>query len=59
MNALGQLQLLVRIQLVLLLAMKKMSASFFYYKARPELQNQYDLNTNMMFRYISGTGAEG
>jgi hypothetical protein len=30
-----------------------------YYKARPELQNQYDLNTNMMLRYLSGTGAEG
>ena len=35
---------------------KKVSS---YYKARPELQNQYDLNTNMMLRYISGTGAEG
>lgn len=30
-----------------------------YYKARPELQNEYDLNTNMMLRYLSGTGAEG
>lgn len=30
-----------------------------YYKARPELQNQYDLNTNMMLRYLSETGAEG
>jgi len=30
-----------------------------YYKANPELQNQYDLNTNMMLRYLSGTGAKG
>lgn len=30
-----------------------------YYKERPELQNEYDLNTNMMLRYLSGTGAEG
>ena len=35
---------------------KKVSS---YYRERPELQNQYDLNTNMMLRYISGTGAEG
>lgn len=30
-----------------------------YYKKRPELQNEYDLNTNMMLRYLSGTGAKG
>jgi hypothetical protein len=30
-----------------------------YYGARPQLPNQYDLNTNMMLRYLSGIGAEG
>ena len=30
-----------------------------FYKKRPNLQNEYDLNTNMMLRYLSGTGAEG
>lgn len=30
-----------------------------FYKTNPDLQNQYDLNTNMMLRYLSGTGAEG
>jgi len=38
---------------------KDVSKVASYYKERPELQNQYDLNTNMMLRYISGTGAEG
>ena len=30
-----------------------------HYQRNPDLQNEYDLNTNMMLRYISGTGAEG
>lgn len=30
-----------------------------HYQSNPDLQNEYDLNTNMMLRYISGTGAEG
>jgi len=30
-----------------------------YYKQYPDAQNQYDLNTNLFLRYLSGTGAEG
>jgi len=30
-----------------------------YYQQNPYEQNEYDLNTNMMLRYLSGTGAEG
>ena len=30
-----------------------------YYQQNPSLQNQYDLNTNMFLRYLSGTGAKG
>lgn len=30
-----------------------------FYKANPDLQNQYDLNTNLFLRYLSGTGTEG
>jgi hypothetical protein len=30
-----------------------------YYQQNPNLQNQYDLNTNMFLRYLSGTGAKG
>lgn len=30
-----------------------------YYQQNPDQQNEYDLNTNMMLRYLSGTGAEG
>lgn len=30
-----------------------------YYQRNPDQQNEYDLNTNMMLRYLSGTGAEG
>lgn len=29
-----------------------------YYAANPDIQNEYDLNTNMFLRYLSGTGAE-
>lgn len=28
-----------------------------YYAANPDIQNEYDLNTNMFLRYLSGTGA--
>lgn len=27
-----------------------------YYAANPDIQNEYDLNTNMFLRYLSGTG---
>jgi len=30
-----------------------------YYSQYPGMQNEYDLNTNMFLRYLSGTGAEG
>lgn len=30
-----------------------------FYKANPDLQNQYDLNTNLFLRYLSGTGTDG
>jgi hypothetical protein len=30
-----------------------------YYSQYPGMQNEFDLNTNMFLRYISGTGAEG
>ncbi len=30
-----------------------------YYAQHPEMQNEFDLNTNMFLRYLSGTGAEG
>jgi hypothetical protein len=30
-----------------------------YYSQYPEMQNEFDLNTNMFLRYLSGTGAEG
>lgn len=30
-----------------------------YYAQNPEVQNEYDLNTNLFLRYLSGTGAEG
>jgi len=30
-----------------------------YYAQYPEMQNEFDLNTNMFLRYLSGTGAEG
>jgi hypothetical protein len=30
-----------------------------YYAQNPGLQNEFDLNTNMFLRYLSGTGAEG
>jgi hypothetical protein len=30
-----------------------------HYQQNPAQQNEYDLNTNMMLRYLSGTGAEG
>ena len=30
-----------------------------FYKTNPDLQNQYDLNTNLFLRYLSGTGTEG
>lgn len=29
-----------------------------YYKQYPDIQNEYDLNTNMFLRYLSGTGAD-
>ena len=29
-----------------------------YYAANPDIQNEYDLNTNMFLRYLSGTGAD-
>lgn len=37
-------------------AIKRVSS---YYANFPNLQNQYDLNTNLFLRYLSGTGAEG
>ena len=37
-------------------AVKKVSG---YYAQNPEMQNEFDLNTNMFLRYLSGTGAEG
>ena len=30
-----------------------------YYAQYPEMQNEFDLNTNMFLRYLSGTGADG
>jgi hypothetical protein len=30
-----------------------------YYAQYPETQNEFDLNTNMFLRYLSGTGADG
>lgn len=30
-----------------------------YYAQNPDIQNEYDLNTNLFLRYLSGTGAEG
>jgi len=30
-----------------------------YYSQYPGMQNEFDLNTNMFLRYLSGTGAEG
>jgi hypothetical protein len=30
-----------------------------YYRSFPDVTNEYDLNTNMFLRYLSGTGAEG
>lgn len=30
-----------------------------YYAQNPAVQNEYDLNTNLFLRYLSGTGAEG
>jgi len=29
-----------------------------YYKQYPDMQNEFDLNTNMFLRYLSGTGAD-
>ena len=37
-------------------AVKKVSQ---YYAQYPEMQNEFDLNTNMFLRYLSGTGADG
>ena len=37
-------------------AVKKVSR---YYSQYPEMQNEFDLNTNMFLRYLSGTGADG
>lgn len=37
-------------------AVKKVSG---YYSQYPEMQNEFDLNTNMFLRYLSGSGAEG
>jgi hypothetical protein len=37
-------------------AIKKVSN---YYSQYPGMQNEFDLNTNMFLRYLSGTGAEG
>ena len=37
-------------------AVKKVSE---YYAQYPEMQNEFDLNTNMFLRYLSGTGADG
>lgn len=37
-------------------AVKKVSK---YYAKYPEMQNEFDLNTNMFLRYLSGTGADG
>lgn len=37
-------------------ALQKLSG---YYSQYPSLQNEFDLNTNLFLRYISGTGAEG
>lgn len=37
-------------------AVKKVSE---YYSQYPEMQNEFDLNTNMFLRYLSGTGADG
>ena len=37
-------------------AVKKVSG---YYAQNPEMQNEFDLNTNMFLRYLSGTGADG
>lgn len=30
-----------------------------YYAQYPEMQNEFDLNTNLFLRYLSGTGADG
>ena len=30
-----------------------------YYKQFPDVTNEYDLNTNMFLRYLSGVGSEG
>jgi len=30
-----------------------------FYRTNPDLQNEYDLNTNLILRYLSGTGAKG
>ena len=37
-------------------AVKKVSE---YYAQYPEMQNEFDLNTNMFLRYLSGTGSDG
>ena len=37
-------------------AVKKVSE---YYSQYPEMQNEFDLNTNMFLRYLSGTGSDG
>lgn len=37
-------------------AVKKVSE---YYAQYPEMQNEFDLNTNMFLRYLSGTGSAG
>lgn len=37
-------------------AVKKVSE---YYAQYPDMQNEFDLNTNMFLRYLSGTGSDG
>lgn len=37
-------------------ALRKLSG---YYRQYPSLQNEFDLNTNLFLRYLSGTGAQG